>query len=61
VVDIDDDFEGVDICWVETPLNPTGEARFELILRARAWHFLICMHLTGIYNIMQIKQVLSSG
>jgi hypothetical protein len=36
VVDLDDDFEGVDICWVETPLNPTGEARFELILRARA-------------------------
>ncbi|KAI0254371.1 cystathionine gamma-synthase [Lactifluus subvellereus] len=27
VVDLDDDFEGVDICWVETPLNPTGEAR----------------------------------
>ncbi|KAH9062156.1 cystathionine gamma-synthase [Lactarius vividus] len=27
VVDLDDDFEGIDVCWVETPLNPTGEAR----------------------------------
>ena len=36
VVNLDDDFEGVDICWVETPLNPTGEARFELIARAGA-------------------------
>ncbi|KAI0035648.1 cystathionine gamma-synthase [Vararia minispora EC-137] len=28
VVDLDiDDYTGVDVCWVETPLNPTGEAR----------------------------------
>ncbi|KAI0321819.1 Cys/Met metabolism PLP-dependent enzyme-domain-containing protein, partial [Amylostereum chailletii] len=27
IVDIDSDFTGVDLCWVETPLNPTGEAR----------------------------------
>ncbi|KAI0069148.1 cystathionine gamma-synthase [Artomyces pyxidatus] len=27
VVDLDDDFTGVDLAWVETPLNPTGEAR----------------------------------
>ncbi|KAI0049632.1 cystathionine gamma-synthase [Auriscalpium vulgare] len=27
VVGLDDDFAGVDIAWVETPLNPTGEAR----------------------------------
>ncbi len=27
VVDLDDDFEAIDVCWVETPLNPTGEAR----------------------------------
>lgn len=27
IVDWDDDFEGIDVCWVETPLNPTGEAR----------------------------------
>ncbi|KAI9465306.1 Cys/Met metabolism PLP-dependent enzyme-domain-containing protein [Lactarius psammicola] len=27
VVDLDDDFEGIDVCSVETPLNPTGEAR----------------------------------
>jgi cystathionine gamma-synthase len=44
VVDLDDDFQGIDICWVETPLNPTGEARFELILGARSWHLLNCMH-----------------
>ncbi|KZV69195.1 cystathionine gamma-synthase [Peniophora sp. CONT] len=28
IVDLDvDDYTGVDLCWVETPLNPTGEAR----------------------------------
>ncbi|KAI0307345.1 cystathionine gamma-synthase [Multifurca ochricompacta] len=27
VVDLDDNFDEVDICWVETPLNPTGEVR----------------------------------
>ncbi|KAI0036040.1 cystathionine gamma-synthase [Vararia minispora EC-137] len=28
VVDIDiEDYAGVDLCWIETPLNPTGEAR----------------------------------
>ncbi|QRV87718.1 Cys/Met metabolism PLP-dependent enzyme [Ceratobasidium sp. AG-Ba] len=27
IIDIDDTFEKGDVCWVETPLNPTGEAR----------------------------------
>ncbi|KAG9084918.1 hypothetical protein FS749_004833 [Ceratobasidium sp. UAMH 11750] len=27
IIDIDDIFEEGDLCWVETPLNPTGEAR----------------------------------
>lgn len=27
VVGIDDEFKPGDICWLETPLNPTGEAR----------------------------------
>ena len=27
IVDLDDDFKGIDLCWVETPINPTGEAR----------------------------------
>ncbi|QRV93284.1 Cys/Met metabolism PLP-dependent enzyme [Ceratobasidium sp. AG-Ba] len=27
LIDIDDQFEEGDICWIETPLNPTGEAR----------------------------------
>lgn len=27
IVDLDDDFLEGDIAWVETPLNPTGEAR----------------------------------
>ena len=27
VVGIDDAFEAGDVCWLETPLNPTGEAR----------------------------------
>ncbi|KZT24433.1 cystathionine gamma-synthase [Neolentinus lepideus HHB14362 ss-1] len=27
VIGIDDDFQPGDLCWLETPLNPTGEAR----------------------------------
>ncbi|CAE6427151.1 unnamed protein product [Rhizoctonia solani] len=27
LIDIDDEFKSGDICWIETPLNPTGEAR----------------------------------
>lgn len=27
IIDLDDDFEEGDVAWVETPLNPTGEAR----------------------------------
>lgn len=27
VIDLDDEYKPGDICWLETPLNPTGEAR----------------------------------
>ncbi|TFK76006.1 cystathionine gamma-synthase [Pluteus cervinus] len=27
IIDIEDDFQGGDLCWLETPLNPTGESR----------------------------------
>ncbi|KAI0654776.1 cystathionine gamma-synthase [Cubamyces menziesii] len=27
VIGIDDEFQAGDLCWLETPLNPTGEAR----------------------------------
>ncbi|RPD67064.1 cystathionine gamma-synthase [Lentinus tigrinus ALCF2SS1-7] len=27
LIDIDDEFQPGDLCWLETPLNPTGEAR----------------------------------
>ncbi|KAF8751116.1 Cystathionine gamma-synthase [Rhizoctonia solani] len=27
LIDIDDEFRPGDVCWIETPLNPTGEAR----------------------------------
>ncbi|KAI0375737.1 cystathionine gamma-synthase [Pilatotrama ljubarskyi] len=27
IIDLDDDFQPGDLCWLETPLNPTGEAR----------------------------------
>jgi cystathionine gamma-synthase len=27
VIDLDADYQEGDICWLETPLNPTGEAR----------------------------------
>lgn len=27
VIGIDDDFKPGDVCWLETPLNPSGESR----------------------------------
>ncbi|KAG6837547.1 hypothetical protein H0H93_007728 [Arthromyces matolae] len=27
VIDLDDDYQTGDLCWLETPLNPTGEAK----------------------------------
>lgn len=27
VIDLDDEYQPGDLCWLETPLNPTGEAR----------------------------------
>ena len=27
VIDIDDEFQEGDLCWIETPMNPTGESR----------------------------------
>ena len=27
VLGLDEDFQPGDLCWLETPLNPTGEAR----------------------------------
>lgn len=27
LIGIDDEFQPGDLCWLETPLNPTGEAR----------------------------------
>ena len=27
IIGIDDEFQAGDVCWLETPLNPTGEAR----------------------------------
>ena len=28
VIDLDDEYKPGDLCWLETPLNPTGEARY---------------------------------
>lgn len=28
LIDIDDPFQKGDLCWLETPLNPTGESRY---------------------------------
>ena len=28
IIGIDDEFQPGDLCWLETPLNPTGEARY---------------------------------
>jgi len=27
IIDIDDEFQAGDVCWIETPMNPTGESR----------------------------------
>lgn len=27
IIDLDDEFHEGDLCWVESPLNPTGESR----------------------------------
>ncbi len=27
VIDLNDEFQEGDLCWLETPLNPTGESR----------------------------------
>ena len=27
LISLDDEFKPGDLCWLETPLNPTGEAR----------------------------------
>lgn len=27
IIGLDDEFKAGDLCWLETPLNPTGEAR----------------------------------
>jgi hypothetical protein len=27
VIDTDDEFRDGDVCWIETPVNPTGESR----------------------------------
>jgi len=27
LVDIDDEFRDGDLCWIETPINPTGESK----------------------------------
>ncbi len=27
IVSLEDGFQAGDLCWVETPLNPTGESR----------------------------------
>jgi cystathionine gamma-synthase len=27
LIDLEDEYQEGDLCWLETPLNPTGEAR----------------------------------
>jgi cystathionine gamma-synthase len=28
MIDLDDEYQDGDLCWLETPVNPTGEARY---------------------------------
>ena len=28
IIDLDDEYQPGDLCWLETPLNPTGESRY---------------------------------
>lgn len=27
IIDLDDEYQPGDLCWLETPVNPTGESR----------------------------------
>lgn len=35
VISVDDDFQEGDLCWLETPVNPTGMSRYGLSELAR--------------------------
>ena len=41
VIDIDDEFREGDVCWIETPMNPTGESR-NIQYYADKVRFLLC-------------------
>ena len=58
VIGLDDDFRSGDICWLETPLNPTGEARCVnlLLVAVEKLSSYRCLP-TGIYSTMRIRPV----
>ncbi|KAJ7781343.1 pyridoxal phosphate-dependent transferase [Mycena metata] len=41
IIKLDDDFESGDLCWLETPLNPTGESRSIQYYANKYMHTLI--------------------
>jgi cystathionine gamma-synthase len=40
-IDLDDEFQEGDLCWLETPLNPTGEARYDSIVSFNMYEHLL--------------------
>jgi len=56
LIDLDDEYQEGDVCWLETPLNPTGESRY---LSGYFYESVSQLKDTsGTYSIMQIRHVL---
>ena len=43
IIGIDDEFQAGDVCWLETPLNPTGEARS--VLSTTTWSLFLAVYI----------------
>lgn len=42
IIDLEDEYREGDLCWLETPVNPTGVSRC-----VKIWGFVCSVHLTA--------------
>ena len=61
VIGIDDEFKAGDLCWLETPLNPTGEARSVFVIEASYPSARSDSDDSEISSIMRIRSVVTQG
>jgi len=54
VIDLEDRFQAGDVCWLETPLNPTGEAR-SVVRWISELFYPLYLHHAEISNTMQTR------